>query len=194
MKKRINAKGIWGLGLLCLILLILLASQVFDSATPDEEVQTGSDPAATGTEEADVITTASKVNTEEDFIKAIAKDGTWIIITLRDLTFDTELVVEGEFHDKGDAGQALYRKLAPYTENTFHQVVKRFTITAPKLTIKSPNTRLEGGTFVGDVYVEADGFTILDARVEGNVYFAQEEYKTSFRLYEGVVTGETAVK
>lgn len=143
---------------------------------------------------ADVVTTASIVNKQDAFIKAISEKGTWIIATLGDLKFTQELVVAGEFHDKGDAKNALYRKIAPYTQDDKHNIIDRFTITAPKMTIKSTNAKIQGGTFVGDVYVEANGFTIQDAKVQGNVYFAKEEYQKSFKLDKGTVTGVTQVK
>ncbi|WP_157756243.1 hypothetical protein [Paenibacillus crassostreae] len=51
------------------------------------------------------------------------------------------------------------------------------------MTVKSENAKIQGGTFVGDVYVE------------GNVYFASEEYKSTFDVSnEDVVTGVTEVK
>jgi hypothetical protein len=63
------------------------------------------------------------------------------------------------------------------------------------LTVTSPNARIQGGTFVGDVYVEAENFSIVDATVEGNVYFASEDLKATFKLEnEGKVTGATEVQ
>lgn len=41
---------------------------------------------------ADVVTTASLVNEEAALLKALSKDGTWIICTLGDLSTDKELV------------------------------------------------------------------------------------------------------
>jgi len=145
--------------------------------------------------ETDVVTTASIVNENEAFLNAISKDGTWIIATLNDLSFDKELVIEGEFRNKGDDTKEIYRKLALYAQDEDHNVTERYTLTAPKLTIKSENTRIQGGTFVGDVYVEANGFTIKDAKVEGNVYFANEDVKSTFTMGEdGSVTGATEVQ
>ncbi len=143
----------------------------------------------------DAVTTASIVTEEEAFLNAISENGTWIIATLNDLTFDQELVLEGEFHNKDDEAQDLYRKIAPYTQDADHNVTGRFTITAPKLTVKSPNTRIQGGTFVGDVYVESNGFTLRDAKIEGNLYFASEEAKSSSDLTNAAeVTGAVEVK
>lgn len=141
--------------------------------------------------EADAVTSASVVDNNEAFLKAISKDGTWIAATLNDLTFDQELVVEGEFTNK----DAIARKIALYTQDADHNITASFKLTAPKLVIKSENTRLQGGTFVGDVYVEANGFVVTKATVEGNVYFANDEYKASFDASnEGTVTGVTEVK
>lgn len=166
------------LGVLCLSLLVVFMGQAGNKATA-----------------ADVVTTASLVNNEAAFIKAISEKGTWIIATLKDLKFDKELVVQGEFRDKGDASKALYRKIAPYTQDAKRKIVDRYTITAPKLTIMSPNTKFQGGIFIGDIYVQANGFTLEDAKVQGNIYFAKEEYKASFNMSnKGVVTGVVKVK
>ena len=156
----------------------------------------GAKPAANETTKAvDAVTTASIVNTQDAFLKAVSKDGTWIIATLGDLTVDKEIVVEGDFHDKNDAANPLYRKIAPYTQDADHKITARFTITAPKMTVKSENCKLQGGTFKGDVYVEANGFNLADAKVDGNVYFASDAFKSTFVLGEGSsVTGATEVK
>ena len=46
------------------------------------------------------------------------------------------------------------------------------------------------GTFVGDIYVEAEKFQLVNTRVEGNVYFATEEAYNSF-TNNGEVTGKS---
>lgn len=87
------------------------------------------------------------------------------------------------------------RKIALYTQDADHNITNSFKLTAPKLTIKSKNARIQGGTFIGDVYVEADGFTLVNATVEGNVYFANDQYKSTFNSSDqGKVTGVTEVK
>jgi hypothetical protein len=139
----------------------------------------------------DVVTTASIVNTEEAFLNGISKDGTWIIATLNDMKIDKDLVLEGAFTNK----DLPARKIALYTQDADHVVTASFTLTAPKLTVKSENARIQGGTFVGDVYVEANGFQVVNGKVEGNIYFASEEFKASFDASDkGVVTGVTEVK
>ncbi|AGB40403.1 hypothetical protein Halha_0408 [Halobacteroides halobius DSM 5150] len=144
---------------------------------------------------ADVVTAASITGKEAVFRKAVSEKGTWIVAALNDLTFDEELVIAGTFHDKGKASNEVYRKIAPYTQDDSYNVTERYTITAPKFIVKSPNTKFQGGIFAGDVYVKAKGFTIDDATVKGNVYFAKEEYKSSFTTEAGgKVTGVTKVK
>ncbi|MDU5082188.1 peptidoglycan-binding protein [Tissierella carlieri] len=138
-------------------------------------------------EKVDAVTSASIVDNAADFEKAISKDGKWIICTLNDLTFDKELVLEGEFKNgkkNADGTDAIQRKIAPYTQDDNKVVLERFTITAPKLTIKSPNARIQGGTFKGDIYVEVPNFRIVDATVEGNIYFLNNEAKETFNIDE----------
>ena len=151
-------------------------------------------PAAPAAPATDAVTSASLVNEEGAFINAMSKEGTWIICTLKDLTTEKELVVDGEFHDKADATKDIYRKLALYAQDANRKVTARYTLTAPKLTVKSENFKIQGGTFKGDVYVEANGFNVSDATVDGNVYFATQEYKDSAVIAtdagkEGKVTG-----
>ncbi len=169
-------------------LVILLALGMFTACTKKDDKKGEDD-----------VTTASLVKTEEQFLKAASKDGTWIICPLNDITISKDIVVEGEFHDKDDESLDLYRKLGFYAQDENRNVTERYTVTAPKMIIKSPNTRLQGGTFKGDVYVEANGFNIVDGTVDGNVYFAKQEYMDSFKLSEdegkeGKVTGETKVQ
>ncbi|MBE6067165.1 MAG: hypothetical protein E7211_05600 [Clostridium lundense] len=149
-------------------------------------------------EKVDTVTTASIVDKAEAFEKAISKDGTWIIATLNDLTIDKDLVLEGEFKngkkDK-DGKDAIQRKIALYTQDKDKKVTARFTLTAPKLTIKSPNARIQSGTFKGDLYVETKDFQLVDAKVEGNVYFASEEAKSGFKMDDkSSITGKQEVK
>lgn len=158
-----------------------VVAEVVKPAEPTIPVE----PEKPAEEVVDVVTTASIVNENEAFEKAISKDGKWIICTLNDLTFDKELVLEGEFKNgkkNADGTDAIQRKIAPYTQDDNKVVLERFTITAPKLTIKSPNARIQGGTFKGDIYVEASNFRIVDAKVEGNIYFLNNDAKDTFNI------------
>lgn len=140
---------------------------------------------------ADAVTTASIVNDQAAFLKAASKEGTWIIAILKDLKVDKEIVLEGEFKNK----DAIARKIALYTQDDKRNVTARFTLTAPKLTVKSENARIQSGTFIGDIYVEAKDFNLVDAKVQGNVYFANEDAKSTFKMDKtSSVSGVTELK
>ncbi|MCM3361906.1 polymer-forming cytoskeletal protein [Niallia sp. MER TA 168] len=145
-------------------------------------------------ESADVVTTASIVNEADALTSALSENGTWIVATLQDLTVDSDIVVAGEFHDKGDAAKDIYRKLALYTQDDDRNIIDSFTLTAPKMTVQSENFKIQGGTFAGDVYVEANGFTVdATAKVDGNVYYKSDEFKAS-AVIDGEVTGAQEVQ
>lgn len=170
---------------LSLVIIILLSLIVLTGCGGDQAV-----------ENSDIVTAASlNITDEEVFIKSIAEDGKWIICTIGDLEFDEELIVEGEFYNKNNSANDLYRKIAPYTQDDNHNVLDRYTITAPKMIVKSPNTNFQAGTYVGDIIIEADGFQLSDARVEGNVYFVNEKYKKNANIStDSTVTGVVEVK
>ncbi len=163
--------------------------------TPDETTTT---PDASATQTPDATTTASIVNTEEAFLKAISKDGTWIIATLNDMTINQDLLVEGEFKNgkKDDAGkEVIQRKIALYTQDADRNITNRFSLTAPKMTVTSPNASIQHGTFKGDLYVNVNDFQLVDATIDGNVYFNSDEAKSSFTMdADSKVTGKQEVK
>lgn len=165
--------------------------------TPTTTVNTTPTTTATNspTEEPDQVSTASIVDTEEAFEKAISADnGTWIIATLKDLTFDKDLELAGEYKNgkKDDQGNdQIQRKIALYEQDANRNVTARYTLTAPKLTISSPEARIQSGTFQGDLYVSAKNFQLVDATVDGNVYFTTEEAQSTFKMDESSkVTGK----
>lgn len=149
-------------------------------------------------EQTDTETTASIVDEEAAFKSAISSQGTWIICTLKDLSFDEDLVLEGNFINgkKDDAGKDIVqRKIGLYTQDEDRNVTNRFTLKAPKLTINSPMASIQHGTFVGDLYVSQDNFELVDAKVEGNVYFTTDSAKSTFTMDEtSSVTGTQEVK
>jgi len=148
--------------------------------------------------ENDAITTASVVDEESAFKNAISDKGTWIIATLKDLSFDEDLLLEGEFTNgkKDDQGNDIVqRKIALYTQDENRTVTARFTLTAPTLTINSPMASIQHGTFVGDLYVSQDNFELKDAKVQGNVYFTTESAKSTFKMDEdSSISGKQEVK
>jgi hypothetical protein len=172
------------------LLTLALSTAIFVGCTKTEPTETpATEPAkteeTTKEETTDEVAAASiDIKDEAVFEKSIGTEGKWIIATLNDLTFDKELVLEGEFKngkkDEKTGEEQIQRKIAPYTQDENHKVLERFTVTAPKLTIKSPNAKFQAGKFVGDIYVEASNFELKDAEVEGNVYFMNEEAKSTF--------------
>lgn len=146
----------------------------------------------------DATTSASIVDTNEAFKKAIGKDGAWIIATLKDLSFTEDLVLEGEFTNgkKDDKGNdQIQRKIALYAQDADHKVTERYTLTTPKLTVKSPNGRIQGGILKGDLIVDVADFQLVDQKVEGNVFFTKQEYKDSFKVDEkSSVTGKQEIQ
>ena len=145
-----------------------------------------------------VVTTASIVNTEAAFLKAISSSGTWIIATTQDLAINKELVVEGEYKNgkKDAAGKdVIQRKIGLYAQDENRKVTARYTLTAPKMTFKSPMGSIEHGTFKGDLYVSADNFQLKDATVDGNVYFTTDSAKSTFKMdADSKVTGKQELK
>lgn len=146
----------------------------------------------------DVVTTASIVNTNDAFMKAISNTGTWIIAILQDMTIDQELVVEGEFKNgkKDDAGNELIqRKLAFYSQDENRNITARYTLTAPQMTFKSPMGSIQHGTFKGNLIVDVDNFQLIDATVDGNVTFTKQSYKDTFKMDEtSKITGTQTVQ
>ncbi len=146
----------------------------------------------------DVVSTASIVNTNEAFEKAISSSGTWIIALTKDLTLDKDLLLEGEFKNgkKDDNGNdVIQRKIALYAQDEERNITARYTLSAPKLTITSPNASIQHGTFKGDLYVSVANFQLVDATVDGNLYFTTEDAKTTFTMDQNSkVTGVQELK
>jgi hypothetical protein len=205
---------------LVLALTVALATTAFvgcgkkETPAPAATKPAATAPAATTPAKVDVVTTASVVDTNAAFEKAISKDGgKYCIAILKDLTFDKELVVDGEYKtgkkdDKGalvldaQGKEATQRKVALYTQDDKKNVTARFILKAPKITFISNYGSLEHGTFVGDVYVSGKNFKLVNQKIEGNLYFLNEEAQKTFTIADkdtagypkSVVTGKTELK
>ena len=129
----------------------------------------------------DVVTNASLTDKVDVLETSIGKNGPWIIATLKDLVSTKNLVLEGDILNT-KVPAVLQRKIALYAQDADKNVTARFTLTAPKLTILSPNARIQGGTFKGDVYVSVANFQLVDAVVDGNMYFTTQEAKDTFKF------------
>jgi len=135
-----------------------------------------------------VINTTSMVSTANEFEKAISNKGTWVITLKKNLTIDKELVVNGEFKkDKNIIG----RNIDLYSQDKNKSITDKFTLTVPKLTINSPKTSIEHGTFKGDLYVSSNDFQLIDTTVNGNVYFTTSKAKSTCKMdAKSKVTGK----
>ncbi len=172
------------------------AGNVNETTAPTATAAATADSTADST--ADVVSSASIVNTEEAFLNAISANGTWIIAITEDLTIDKDLLLEGEYKNgkKDDAGKdIIQRKVALYSQDEERNITARYTLTAPKLTVTSPEASIQHGTFKGDLYVSVSNFKLIDATVDGNVYFTTDEAKKTFALEENSkVTGKQELK
>lgn len=158
-----------------------------DTNTPPETDtgETDTDNTGTDTENPDAVSSASLATDEASFKEKISADGNWIILTDKDLSFEEDLMVEGEFE----------KRVLAFADYLPDNKIDKFSVTTPSLVITSANTLLEYGIVKGDVYVQAEGFTTKDATIEGNLYFATEELKTAFKMDELTkVSGEVGVK
>lgn len=178
------------------------ATQTSTPTTAAVTTAAGSTAAATspaaGTPTADAISSASIVNNPEAFQKAISSNGTWIIALTKDLTIDKDISLDGEYKNgkKDKAGKdIIQRKVALYSQDADRKITARYTLTAPKFTINSPEASIQHGTFKGDLYVNVKNFKLIDATVQGNVYFTSDEIKKSFSMDDkSKVTGKQEVK
>jgi hypothetical protein len=170
-----------------LVIFALLAVALLAGCTPS--------PTKTVT---DAVGSASVVDNATAFEKAISKDGTWIIAITKDLAIDKDLVLDGDFQNgkKDTAGNALLqRKIALYTQDAAYKITNRFTLTAKTLTIRSAVASIQHGTFKGDLIVDVADFNLIDATVDGNVYFTSAAYQASFVMdATSQVTGVQEVK
>ncbi|PKM52625.1 MAG: hypothetical protein CVV02_00375 [Firmicutes bacterium HGW-Firmicutes-7] len=192
-----------------ILIIALLVTSIFvvggcakdQDETPNVDENTGdqTDDETDENEDPDVVTTASIVDNGEDFLEAVGPDAFWLAAIVKDITIDEDIVVEGEYTvpDREDPSKEVPagRKIALYAQDEDRNKTASYTLTAPRMIVKSKDTKIQGGTFVGDVYVQETGFNLVDATIEGNVYFASEELMTSFKFDDkSEVTGDTEVK
>jgi hypothetical protein len=163
------------------------SASVSPSASPSASAGASQTPS-------DSTTTASIVNTAAAFENAISSKGTWIIAIINDLKIDKDLTVDGAFNNT-KTPPASQRKLAFYAQDQNRNVTARYTLTAPKMTINSPDCAIWNGTFKGDLYVAAKNFQLIGATVDGNIYFTNADAQSSFKMdADSKLTGKQALK
>lgn len=138
----------------------------------------------------DSITTPSITDSSEEVRASLSEDGNWITCATSDIVLNEELIVSGDFYNKDDKSQGLYRKLALYTQDEDKNVTDTFSLTTPSMTVLSENFRIQEGIVNGDIYVNANGFELKNCTIEGSLIFENEEYKNTASIDEGTVTGE----
>lgn len=187
--------------------LFLLVSLISGAGCSNKQTPAPTQPAPTQTTPPqttppettpDVTTTASIVNEAGAFQKAISSTGTWIIAITKDLSIDKDLLLDGEFKNgkKDTEGKdIIQRKIALYAQDDKRNITARYTLSAPKFTINSLNASFQHGTFKGDVYVTAKNFQLIDATVDGNIYFTNDEAKATFKSDDkSKITGKQELK
>ena len=178
-------------GLLFALMLSLTFSVFANGEKETADIEKGTVDCEKKTVDMDVdsVTTASLVNDGNALVKALRSDGTWMVALLNDVSVKGDILVEGEFEGKP------YRKIALYTQDENRNVTNRFNLTADKLIVRSVHTRIQNGTFIGDVFVDTMDFELVDAKVMGNVYFKTDEQMKSFLKDEtSEVTGTTELE
>ena len=141
-------------------------------------------------ETTDATTGPSWVTDDKSLETAINES--WIVIVTKDLKTDKELVFKGGFENDSKDGSRL---LTLYNQDENGVKSASYTLTAPKATFQQDGSRIKGGTFKGDVYVECNNFELVDATIDGNVYFKTQEAKDTFKLDDtSKVTGKIEVQ
>lgn len=163
------------------VLLVFIAGFAFAGGQGEEEVDAMTNP------------TKSVIDGAEDVQPAVGPDGGWIVIFEDDVTVDSAITISGAVYEE-EGAEAPRRKLALYTQDEDRNVTARFTLTTPELVVDHVNTRIQAGTIAGDVYVQAEGFQLRGATIDGNLYFATEELQDSAEIDDdSTVTGEVAI-
>ncbi|MGO2603151.1 MAG: polymer-forming cytoskeletal protein, partial [Alkalibacterium gilvum] len=173
--------------------LIFASEEYQESAQLEEGEITGEVRVEAGEESADATTgaTQSVIASSDDLEEGMSSEGGWIVIFEGDVESDEELTLEGGVENNDGE---IARKLALYTQDDDRNVTKRYTLTAPMLTVESENARIQNGTFKGDVHVNANNFQLPGGTIDGDLTFASEELQESAQLEEGEVTGEISVE
>lgn len=182
-------------GFSVVVLAGLLLAACGSDKKDDSSASSTKESSTAASSSAEAVSSASITDDPKMIEAGLGKEGSWIVAATKDVTIANDVTVAGEFHDKADTSKDIYRKLALYSQDDNRKVTAEFTLTVPMLTVESENFNIVHGTVKGDIEVKANGFVLAGAKVEGNVTFAKEEYKTSAVLDKdgASVTGEVTV-
>lgn len=124
------------------------------------------------------------VGNEEEL--SIALKENYSITIRNDIESNNELIMEGDFlkTDTTEGNKVSYigRKLNLFYMDNSNDFINSYTLSVPKLIIRSKDTTIKGGKIKGDIYVESDGLILDDTKVQGNIYFKDTKNKESFKL------------
>ena len=124
------------------------------------------------------------VENEEELAIALKED--YSITMKNNIDANNVLTMEGDF-SKTDTTEEnkvtqIGRKLNLFYVDDSNNIIKNYTLSIPKLIVKSNDTTIKGGKIKGDIYVDSDGLILDNTKVEGNIYFKNEKNKNSFKL------------
>ena len=137
------------------------------------------------------------VGNEEELAIALKED--YSITIKNNIEANNELTMEGDFSktDTTERNKVTHvgRKLNLFYIDNSNNVINNYTLSVPKLVVKSNDTTIKGGKIKGDIYVESNGLILDDTKVEGNIYFKNEKNKDSFKLENAAsVSGDLKVE
>lgn len=165
---------------LCTLVALVTACSNTDTGTTNNESAnnqtTTQENNNTSNNQATDATTGPSWVTDDKTLETAVKES-WIVIITKDIKTDKELVFEGGL--KKD-NQVVPRLLTLYNQDENGVKTASYTLTAPKATFVEDGSRIKGGTFKGDVYVQCNNFELVDATIDGNVYFKTQEAKDTF--------------
>ena len=135
-------------------------------------------------EEKDAFHETLTVVNEEELAIALKED--YRITIKNDIETNNELIMEGDFSktDTTEGNKVIHigRELNLFYIDKSNNVINSYTLSVPKLIIRSNDTTIKGGKIKGDIYVESDGLILDDTKVKGNIYFKDIKNKESFKL------------
>lgn len=144
----------------------------------------------------DFDSTSIVINTSE---LEVALKENYSITLKNNITSNNNLIMEGEFlkTDTREENRVINvrRNLNIFYIDSSNNIISNYILRAPNLVIKSRDVTIKGGKFIGNIYVESSGFILNDTKVEGDIYFKDEEMKKSFKLENTAnVSGKIEIK
>jgi hypothetical protein len=133
----------------------------------------------------DVTSSATFTDDSALFIKNASKNGKRVFGITKDMTLTKKLVIEGTFTEPDDKDPKKLikdRSMALEARDKNNKPIANYTLIVPSIIISSPGQVVEGGIIKSNIYVKAQGFTLVRAKVVGNIYFANKAFQKSFTM------------